>query len=172
MNMAAERAKNPTDDIVTQLIEADIDGEKLSFGDVVSNAMLLVQAGLETTASAMSFAYHYLATNPTERDRLIDEPDLLARAVEEFLDDYNRLLNAYEDQCPKPWIMVGHSMGGKASMWLALTHPGLVRRLAVLDIAPVAYRHSQAELIDAMEQANFTASKTRSQADMALSEFV
>jgi len=41
-------------------------------------------------------------------------PDRLkghARAVEEFLDDYNRLLNAYEDQCPKPWIMVGHSMG-------------------------------------------------------------
>lgn len=41
-------------------------------------------------------------------------PDRLkghARAVEEFLDDYNRLLNAFEDQCPKPWIMVGHSMG-------------------------------------------------------------
>lgn len=41
-------------------------------------------------------------------------PDRLkghARAVEEFLDDYNRLLNTYEDQCPKPWIMVGHSMG-------------------------------------------------------------
>ena len=41
-------------------------------------------------------------------------PDRLkghARAVEEFLDDYNRLLNAYEEQCPKPWIMVGHSMG-------------------------------------------------------------
>lgn len=68
--------------------------------------------------------------------------------------------------------VVGHSMGGKASMWLALTHPGMVRRLAVLDIAPVAYRHSQAELIDAMEQADFTGSKTRSQADMALSEFV
>ena len=41
-------------------------------------------------------------------------PDRLkghARAVEEFLDDYNRLLNTYEAQCPKPWIMVGHSMG-------------------------------------------------------------
>ena len=33
--------------------------------------MLLVQAGLETTASAMSFAFHYLATHPEERDRLI-----------------------------------------------------------------------------------------------------
>ena len=34
-----------------------------------------------------------------------------ARAVEEFLDDYSRLLDAYESRAPKPWIMVGHSMG-------------------------------------------------------------
>lgn len=42
-------------------------------------------------------------------------PDRLrghARAVEEFLDDYSRLLDAYADKAPKPWIMVGHSMGG------------------------------------------------------------
>ena len=41
-------------------------------------------------------------------------PDRLkghARAVEEFLDDYSRLLDAYQDRAPKPWIMVGHSMG-------------------------------------------------------------
>ena len=41
-------------------------------------------------------------------------PDRLkghARAVEEFLDDYHRLLDAFEARAPKPWIMVGHSMG-------------------------------------------------------------
>ncbi|MCV7155317.1 cytochrome P450 [Mycolicibacterium pyrenivorans] len=75
----------PRDDMIDVLLSAEIDGEKLVFADVVSNAMLLVQAGLETTASAMSFAYHYLATNPAERDRLINEPELLARAVEEFI---------------------------------------------------------------------------------------
>lgn len=75
----------PRDDMIDVLLSAEIDGEKLSFGDVVSNAMLLVQAGLETTASAMSFAYHYLATNQAERDRLIGDPELLARAVEEFI---------------------------------------------------------------------------------------
>lgn len=47
--------------------------------------MLLVQAGLETTASAMSFAFHYLATHPGERDRLIADPELLPRAVEELI---------------------------------------------------------------------------------------
>ncbi|ODR25907.1 cytochrome P450 [Mycolicibacterium porcinum] len=75
----------PRDDMIDVLLSAEIDGEKLSFGDVVSNAMLLVQAGLETTASAMSFAYHYLATNAAERDRLIGDPELLSRAVEEFI---------------------------------------------------------------------------------------
>ena len=83
--VTARKKQPPQDDMIDVLLSAEIDGEKLAFGDVVSNAMLLVQAGLETTASAMSFAYHHLATNPAERDRLIGNPDLLARAVEEFI---------------------------------------------------------------------------------------
>ena len=75
----------PRDDIIDVLLGAEIDGEKLPFGDVVANAMLLVQAGLETTASAMSFAFHYLGARPEERDRLIGEPDIMPRAVEEFI---------------------------------------------------------------------------------------
>ncbi len=46
-------------------------------------------------------------------------PDRLkghARAVEEFLDDYDRLLDAYQDRAPRPWIMVGHSMGGALNL--------------------------------------------------------
>ena len=46
-------------------------------------------------------------------------PDRLkghARAVEEFLDDYARLLDAFEARAPKPWIMVGHSMGGALNL--------------------------------------------------------
>ncbi|MGB7357077.1 MAG: cytochrome P450 [Mycobacterium sp.] len=83
--VTARTEQPPQDDMIHVLLSAEIDGEKLSFPDVVSNAMLLVQAGLETTASAMSFAYHYLATNPAERDRLIEEPELVTRAVEEFI---------------------------------------------------------------------------------------
>jgi cytochrome P450 len=75
----------PQDDMIDVLLAAEIDGEKLAFTDVVSNAMLLVQAGLETTASAMSFAFHYLATHPDERDRLIREPDIMPRAIEELI---------------------------------------------------------------------------------------
>lgn len=46
-------------------------------------------------------------------------PDRLkghARAVEEFLDDYARLLDAFETRAPKPWIMIGHSMGASLNL--------------------------------------------------------
>lgn len=46
-------------------------------------------------------------------------PDRLkghARAVEEFLDDYARLITAFEDRMPKPWIMIGHSMGATLNL--------------------------------------------------------
>lgn len=46
-------------------------------------------------------------------------PDRLkghARATEEFLDDYRRLLDGFEDRAPKPWVMVGHSMGAALNL--------------------------------------------------------
>ena len=51
---------------------------------------------------------------------------------------------------PGPIDVLGHSMGGKAAMVLALTQPHLVRRLIVADIAPVAYSHDQHGPITAM----------------------
>ena len=83
--ITARATASPRDDMIDVLLNAEIDGEKLQFGDIVGNAMLLVQAGLETTASAMSFAFHYLATHPEDRDRLIAEPQIVPKAVEEFI---------------------------------------------------------------------------------------
>ena len=68
--------------------------------------------------------------------------------------------------------LVGHSMGGKASMVLALTRPDLVRKLAVMDIAPVAYAHSQNALIDAMASLDLGSIDRRSAADAALAKKV
>ncbi len=64
--------------------------------------------------------------------------------------------------------VVGHSMGGKAAMWLALTQPELMRKLVVLDIAPVAYGHSQMEYVHSMRALDLTGLKLRSEADRRL----
>lgn len=66
--------------------------------------------------------------------------------------------------------VMGHSMGGKAAMTLALTQPDLVRRLIVADIAPVAYTHSHDGLIDAMRGMDLSDLTSRSEADRRLSE--
>lgn len=68
--------------------------------------------------------------------------------------------------------VVGHSMGGKAAMALALTRPDMVRKLAIMDIAPVAYGHTQEHLIDAMESLDLSAVDRRSTADAMLAERV
>jgi pimeloyl-ACP methyl ester carboxylesterase len=68
--------------------------------------------------------------------------------------------------------VIGHSMGGKAAMALALQHPKLVARLLVSDIAPVIYQHGNSEIAEAMAAINLTPSLTRQQADTALAEAV
>ena len=55
-----------------------------------------------------------------------------------------------------PFDILGHSMGGKAAMVLALTRPELVNRLIVADIAPVAYARSQIQYIKAMKAVDLT----------------
>ena len=64
--------------------------------------------------------------------------------------------------------VLGHSMGGKTAMMLALTRPELVRKLVVMDIAPYAYGHTQTALIDAMEGMDLTGLRLRSEADARL----
>ncbi len=64
--------------------------------------------------------------------------------------------------------VIGHSMGGKAAMMLALTRPETVGRLIVADIAPVAYGHSQSGLIRAMRRLDLSAVSRRGEADRAL----
>jgi esterase len=63
-----------------------------------------------------------------------------------------------------PADVVGHSMGGKSVMMLALIHPEVVRRLVVADIAPVAYSHSQMPFIDAMRAVDLDTLTRRSDA--------
>ncbi|MEI4263246.1 alpha/beta fold hydrolase [Roseovarius sp. D0-M9] len=63
-----------------------------------------------------------------------------------------------------PVDVLGHSMGGKAAMMLALTRGNLVNRLIVADIAPVTYDHSQMPYIEAMKAVDLSGIERRSDA--------
>lgn len=67
-----------------------------------------------------------------------------------------------------PVDVLGHSMGGKAVMVLALTHGDLLRKVVVADIAPVAYDHDQSPHIKAMRALDLTGLTGRSEADRRL----
>lgn len=60
--------------------------------------------------------------------------------------------------------VLGHSMGGKAAMMLALTHPDSVRKLIVADIAPVAYTHTQMHVLEALKKVELAQVTRRSEA--------
>lgn len=76
------------------------------------------------------------------------------------------------DMAGAPVDVLGHSMGGKAAMELALTRGDPVGRLVVADIAPVAYPHSQAHLVRAMRGLDLDGLASRSEADRRLAATV
>ncbi len=71
-----------------------------------------------------------------------------------------------------PATVIGHSMGGKAAMVLALRFPDLVKGMMVLDIAPVDYTHDYTPYIEAMRAVPLDALSRRSEADTHLKDAI
>ena len=69
-----------------------------------------------------------------------------------------------------PVDIIGHSMGGKSAMLLSCLHPSYVNKLAVLDIAPVKYTHSQLDKVLALLNVDLSSFTKRSDVDRMLSK--
>jgi cytochrome P450 len=82
--VAASRAA-PGDDLVTRLLQAEVDGRRLSEDEVIGMITGFVFAGAETTRRQMTAAVHLLADHPDDWERLAAEPELVANAVDEIL---------------------------------------------------------------------------------------
>ena len=110
--------------------------------------------------------------------RLSDQREVIAVDMRNHGDSPRRATQSYADMAVDlaevidvigaPVDILGHSMGGKAAMQLALTQAALLRRLVVADIAPVAYAHDQSRHIHAMRGLDLTGLTMRAEADRRL----
>jgi esterase len=96
-----------------------------------------------------------------------DSPHAPEMSYETMAADVARFIHTH-DLGPVP--IVGHSMGGKASMILALSEPGLVERLLVLDIAPIPYDRDYDDYISALRDIDFSNATNRSAIDIQMHE--
>jgi cytochrome P450 len=83
--MVAARRVNPTEDLTTALMSAEIDGDKLVEDEIVSFLFLMVVAGNETTTKLISNAWYWAWLNPGERAKPLGDPTRINDWVEETL---------------------------------------------------------------------------------------
>jgi cytochrome P450 len=80
-----ERTKSPGTDMVSYLLETEIDGHRLSREDILDVSFLLILAGLDTVTATLGCNIAYLAANPEQRRRVALKPSSIPGAVEELL---------------------------------------------------------------------------------------
>jgi len=115
----SERAKRaPAGDIITTLVSADMDGDKLSELDFNSFFLLLAVAGNETTRTATSQGTRVLAEHPAQRERLLRNPSLLPSAVEEIV-RYTAPVMYFRRTATQDTELHGQTIraGDKITMW-------------------------------------------------------
>jgi cytochrome P450 len=116
--MIAARRENPTDDLTSVLVHAEIDGEKLEEHEIVMGFFLLVAAGNDSTKATYCSAMQALMEHPEERQKLLDDPSLVPSAVEEAL----RMFPAFAHfrrtaTCPMHLNGADIKEGEKVVMW-------------------------------------------------------
>jgi len=83
--MIAERRENPTGDLTSVLVHAEVEGQRLEEHEIVMGFFLLVAAGNDSTKATYSSAMRALMENPDQRRLLVEDPSLIPGAVEEAL---------------------------------------------------------------------------------------
>jgi cytochrome P450 len=86
--MIAERRENPTDDLTSVLVHAEVDGEQLNETEIVMGFFLLVAAGNDSTKATYTSGMRALLEHPDQMKMLVDDAALIPGAVEEALRMY------------------------------------------------------------------------------------
>ncbi|MDA2945852.1 MAG: cytochrome P450 [Actinomycetota bacterium] len=127
----SEHRENPRDDLTSYLLNVEIEGNKLSHEHVRGSIVLLLVAGIDTTWSAIGSSLWHLGTHPDDLQRLVDEPDVMMFALEEFL-------RAYAPVTMARLVREDYDFHGcpmKANDWVLLPFPAANRDPAQFDRA-------------------------------------
>ena len=103
----AERRKKPQDDLITKLIEVQVEGEKLTEDELISNCILLLNAGHEATVNVTGNGVLALLKHPDQLALLREQPELIASAVEELI-RYDTPLHLF-----KRWVLEDLELNGQ-----------------------------------------------------------
>ena len=83
--MIDERRENPTEDLTSVLVHAEIEGQRLTEDEIVMGFFLLVAAGNDSTKATYTSGMRALIEHPDQRALLLEDPSLVPGAVEESL---------------------------------------------------------------------------------------
>jgi cytochrome P450 len=84
-----DRQRHPRDDLITELLRSEVEGEPVPVSHVLGTCQLLIIAGIDTTWSSIGSALWHLAQRPDDRRRLAEDPTTIPIAVEELLRAYS-----------------------------------------------------------------------------------
>ncbi|SFT52965.1 hypothetical protein SAMN05660657_01374 [Geodermatophilus amargosae] len=118
-----DHLEHPREDLTSYLLEAELHGRKLEPAHVAGTMALLLIAGIDTTWSAIGASLWHLAGHPEDRRRLVAEPGLRPRAVEEFLRAYAPVTMARLVKDDVTW----RGVEMKAEDWVLLSFPAANR---------------------------------------------
>ncbi len=118
--MIAARRENPTDDLTTVLVNAEVEGQRLEEHEIVMGFFLLVAAGNDSTKATYCSAMRALMENPDQRRLLLDDPALVPGAVEESLRMFPAFAH-FRRTATKDTELAGQEIkaGEKVVMWYA-----------------------------------------------------
>ncbi len=147
---------------------------KLFYRKIGEGQPLIILHGL----FGQSDNWNTLAKQFAEQNFQVFTVDLRNHGLSPHSDDFNfqvmsdDVLELITDNQLRNVILIGHSLGGKVAMELAIKHPEVIDKLVVVDIAPKYYPVHHQSVLQALEAVDFSLVKTRKQAEEILSKFI
>jgi len=87
-DIIADRRENPQDDLISEALAFEIDGAPVTAEDMNAFCLLMFMAGMDTVSATLGLIFNHLAVNPHHRRQILDDPELIPSAIEEFIRAY------------------------------------------------------------------------------------